>query len=264
MEPPRYNYEQIPLGFYDQILRGGNPIRRLWHLSKFERVLDCLPKRGYRSLLDVGCFSGSFLSLVTQEQFPRQLGIDILPEQVSYARKRYGTPFREFKHVPTVADIDAIDETFDCVTLIEVIEHLRADEIRPLLASLARKLNPRGRLIITTPNYASAWPLIEMLLNRFSDVKYEEQHITRFTYFDFERKLAEIYPELTRQFSLEFKTTSHLLTPFLAAGSFAGARGLSRLVPHKHWRLPFGNLVLAVMVRNVSEADSPQRHAVAV
>jgi 2-polyprenyl-3-methyl-5-hydroxy-6-metoxy-1,4-benzoquinol methylase len=260
---PRYNYDQIPLGFYDQVLRGGNPVRRLWHLSKFERVLDCLPKRGYRSLLDIGCFSGSFLSLVPQEQFPRQLGIDILPEQIDYARVRYGTPFREFRHVPNVQGIDDLDETFDCITLIEVIEHLRPDEIQPLLASIARKLNPRGRLVVTTPNYASTWPLLEVLLNRVSEVKYEEQHITKFTYFNFERKLAEIYPDLFREFSVEFKTSSHLLTPFLAGASFAGARSLSRLVPHKHWRQPFGNLVLMVMVRNVTAAATPEAQPLA-
>lgn len=40
------------------------------------------------------------------------------------------------------------------------------------------------------------------------------------------------------------KTTSHLLTPFLAALSFRLARYLSRLVPHSRWRFPFGDLIL--------------------
>src|SRR5881275_3200958 len=73
-----YDYEGIPVGFYDAVFRGGNPVRRLWHLSKFERVLDCLPPRDAGSLLDIGCFAGSFLSLVSQTRFARQLGVDIL------------------------------------------------------------------------------------------------------------------------------------------------------------------------------------------
>ena len=46
------------------------------------------------------------------------------------------------------------------------------------------------------------------------------------------------------EFEVEFKTTSHLLTPFMAGLSFVGARALSRAVPHKWWRHPFGNLVM--------------------
>src|SRR6476620_5694232 len=102
-----YDYDQIPVGFYDEVLRGGNPIRRLWHLSKFERVLDFLPPRGHRSLLDIGCFAGSFLSLVPETQFPRQLGVDIRPAQIEYAQKRYGTSFREFKHIPDISALDS-------------------------------------------------------------------------------------------------------------------------------------------------------------
>src|SRR4051794_36645319 len=155
-----YDYQQIPVGFYDQILHEGSPIRRLWHLSKFERVLDFLPARGHRSLLDIGCFAGSFLSLVPETMFRRQLGVDILPEQIEYARRTHGTSFREFRHVPDVGALDALNETFDCITLIEVIEHLTGAEVARMLAVISRKLNPRGRLIITTPNYASSWPAL--------------------------------------------------------------------------------------------------------
>lgn len=238
-----YNYDAIPVGYYDSVMRGGNPIRRLWHQSKFERVLDSLPS-GQRSLLDIGCFAGTFLSMVPESKFSRQLGIDILPAQVEWAQKHHGTSFREFRHVSDIAAVDQIDETFDCVTLIEVIEHLTAAQVHSLLERISRKVRPGGRLIITTPNYASAWPLIEGMLNRLSEVKYEEQHLTRFTYFGFERLLTALYPPFADEFEVEFKTTSHLLTPFMAGLSFVGARALSRAVPHKWWRHPFGNLVM--------------------
>ena len=78
----RFDYESIPNGYYDRVLRTGNPIRRLWHISKFERVLDYLPEENGGSLLDVGCFAGSFLSMVPRYRFERQVGVDILPGQV--------------------------------------------------------------------------------------------------------------------------------------------------------------------------------------
>ena len=245
----RFNYEAIPLGYYDAILRDGHPIRRLWHMSKFERVLDYLPREGGHSILDIGCFAGTFLSLVDRSRFSQQLGVDILPDQVAYANAHYGTPFRRFQHVPSMTALAAIKESFECVTLIEVIEHLTASEIHELLAQVARLLRPGGKLVLTTPNYASTWPVLEVLLNRLSDVSYEEQHITKFTYFNMRRRLGELYPQFDAEFSMDFRTTTHFITPFLAGLSFDYARRLSRMVPHTKWRLPFGNLVLTVLTR---------------
>lgn len=249
-EARRFNYDGIPKGYYDAVLRQGNPIRRLWHVSKFERVLDYLPERPDQSILDIGCFAGTFLSLVPEHRFKRQVGVDILPEQIAYANANYGTPFREFKHIASIRDLSTIKEQFDCVTLIEVIEHLQPDEIRTLMDGIVDRLKPGGKLVLTTPNYASAWPLIEVVLNKVSEVSYEEQHVTKFTYFNMERKLAKIYPDFHLYFNtVDFKTTTHFVTPFLAGLSFDVARGLSRVVPHQKWTHPFGNLVLMVLTR---------------
>ncbi len=240
-----FDYGSIPEGHYDRVLRDGSPIRRLWHLSKFERVLDYLPARHGQSLLDVGCFAGTFLSMADEERFTRQLGVDILPQQVAYASERYGTAHRRFQALTSITDLAGIDETFDCVTIIEVIEHLAPSEIQELLGHVARLLVAGGTLVVTTPNYASTWPILELILNRVGDVNYKEQHITRFTAFGFERKMASIYPPLRDEFSLDLLTTTHFGAPFLAPLSFDLARHLSRSVSHRSWRLPFGNLILA-------------------
>jgi 2-polyprenyl-3-methyl-5-hydroxy-6-metoxy-1,4-benzoquinol methylase len=254
MPESTFDYTGIPVGFYDQMLRGGNPIRRLWHLSKFERVLDALPRRPGLSLLDVGCFAGSFLSLVPEQRFPRQLGVDILPEQVAWAEQHHGTGFRRFRHVADVAALEALPETFDAVTLIEVIEHLGREEAGVLLRALAMRTVPGGVLILTTPNYASGWPVIEWLVDLVSSVKYEEQHVTHFTFFGIERQLRAIHPGFFDDFELVLKTTSHLATPFLAAISFRLAHWLSRAIPHRHWHLPFGSLVMLVCRRRTAPA----------
>ncbi len=249
----QFDYEGIPAGYYDRIMREGNPIRRLWHVSKFERVLDYLPPNigpnSEQSILDIGCFAGTFLSMVPQERFARQLGVDILPAQIDYANRTYGSTFRSFRHVPSITHLRDIEGRFDCVTLIEVIEHLTAAEIHSLFSELSRLIRPGGKLVLTTPNYLSCWPLLEVILNRMSEVSYEEQHITRFTYFNMERRLSELYPSLDEEFLLDLKTTTHLVTPFLAGLSYDFARNLSRLVPHTSWRMPFGNLILMVLSR---------------
>ena len=259
MEKSTFDYSGIPVGFYDSILRSGNPIRRLWHLSKFQRVLDYLPSGEHQSLLDIGCFAGSFLSMIASSHFERQLGVDILRPQIEYANARYGTDYRRFRHIESVSNLVSIDETFDCVTLIEVIEHLTRDEAGILLGLIARKLKPSGRLVLTTPNYTSTWPVLELLLNRLSEVKYEEQHITKFNYFTLPQQLQRLYPAFLDEFEVELKTTSHFLTPFLAGLSFPLAHRLSRLIPHRAWRHPFGNLVLLVAVRKGAAQNAGQQ-----
>jgi 2-polyprenyl-3-methyl-5-hydroxy-6-metoxy-1,4-benzoquinol methylase len=237
--------ESIPVGHYHDVMLTGHPVRRAWHQLKFTRVLELLPQAPGQSILDIGCFAGTFLSLVDESRFTRQVGVDILPEQVAYAQAHFGSAHRQFVHVSDVSEISsAIEGTFDCITLIEVIEHLSPAEIDATLQQAARKLRPGGRLVMSTPNYASAWPLLEVALNQLSDVTYDEQHITRFTWFDCERKLAEISPALGEAFELELKTTTHLVSPFLAVLGVDFASRVSSAVTHKGWKMPFGNLVM--------------------
>jgi 2-polyprenyl-3-methyl-5-hydroxy-6-metoxy-1,4-benzoquinol methylase len=244
---PAFNYEGIPVGYYDEIMRGQSGVRRLWHVSKFERVLDYLPPEDGGSILDIGCFAGTFLSMVPRYRFERQLGVDILKDQIAYATHHHGTAFREFRYVPNVAELKKLPGPFNCITNIEVIEHLEAAEARQLLEGVNELLAPNGTFIMTTPNYTSTWPLLEVVLNKVSEVSYQEQHITKFTFFGFERELERIWPEVWSHFDLDVKTTTHFITPFLGGLSFEIARGLSRVVPHAKWRHPFGNLILAVL-----------------
>lgn len=239
-----FNYDSIPLGFYDTITESRKGIRSFWHNQKFKRVIDLFTKQE-KAILDIGCFSGTFLNMVPQEAFNEQVGVDILREQIDFANKKYGTDFRRFHYVEDIQKLDFLqDNYFDCVTIIEVIEHLTEQQIRELVLLAHKKLRPGGKLILTTPNYTSLWPVLEWFLNRLSDVKYEEQHITRFNFFSFENRLQSIVKDLPTLFNLDYKTTTHSLSPYLAIISYKMAEKLSSAVPHKHWSFPFGSLVL--------------------
>jgi len=248
-----FNYDAIPEGYYQVVTEQGNPIRRAWHLHKFERVLDCLPDLPGQSLLDVGCFAGTFLSGVPRERFSRQLGVDIVERQIGYANRRFHTDFREFRYIPHVAALNEVDETFDCVTLIEVIEHLPPAEVPRMMEAVTARLKPGGKLVISTPNYTSAWPLLEILINRLSDLSYEEQHLCKFNYFNVISKLGRLWPGLSSELSLDYRTTTHFISPFLAAASFRFARGVARLYPHQSWHFPLGSLLLLVFTRQTGE-----------
>lgn len=245
----KFDYSAFPDGFYHDVMLHGHPIRRAWHEQKFRRVIDSLPQRDGASILDIGCFAGTFLSLLPETRFSEQVGVDILKNQIDYATKHFATPFRRFIYAETLDAFDTEGRTFDCVSLIEVIEHLDAGEAERLLNKISRLLKPGGTVVITTPNYTSAWPLIEFLLGKFSDVGYEEQHITRFNYFTAIGKLYAIAPMLQREFSLNFRTTTHFLSPFLAIFSSGISRSVSQFADHKRWRFPFGSLLLLSFTR---------------
>jgi 2-polyprenyl-3-methyl-5-hydroxy-6-metoxy-1,4-benzoquinol methylase len=245
-ESAGFDYGSIPEGFYQQILETGSPVRRAWHLQKFERVRDCLPNTPGQSILDIGCFAGSFLSFLPEERFSRQVGIDIVEKQIAYAQRRFGTSYRTFRCIKDASELAEVEGTFDVVTIMEVVEHLTEANIRDLVRQATAMLAPNGRIVITTPNYTSIWPILEVIVNRVSEVKYEEQHITKFNYFNCISKLRRIAPELAEKFDVEIKTSTHFGAFFLAAISFNGAMALSRSVSHRNWKNPFGTSLLMV------------------
>src|SRR3989338_11004834 len=67
---------------------------------------------------------------------------------------------------PDVIQSDAehfqLNQKFDVVTMLDVIEHL--DNVGIALARIQKHLNPGGRLIITTPNMMSIGPVLDTFL----------------------------------------------------------------------------------------------------
>lgn len=250
-EDTKYNfdYSLIPIGYYDEIANKRKGIRSFWHYLKFRRIIDLFEING-NSILDIGCFAGTFLGMIPETVYKNQIGIDILPDQVKYANEKYGNDFRHFMSYSDLDDLEGLQANFfDCITIIEVLEHLDSKQINDILSFCSQKLIPGGSLIITTPNYISLWPLLEFLLNKISKVKYKEQHITQFTYGNIEKKISEIYEDIFLKFKLDFKTTSHMFTPLVAFFSYYTATKISGLVRHNQWKNPGGSIVIARFVK---------------
>jgi 2-polyprenyl-3-methyl-5-hydroxy-6-metoxy-1,4-benzoquinol methylase len=239
-----FNYSAIPLGYYDGIALRKRGVRSFWHNLKFKRIIDSF-EYDQKTILDIGCFAGTFLGMLPIIDFNKQIGVDILKEQVNYANEKYGNEFRKFYLLEDFNNNELFKEVkFDVITLIEVIEHLSKPQLADMITYAHSKLKPNGSLIITTPNYSSAWPVLELILNKVSDVKYEEQHITRFNYFNVFEKLGRIVPRFSEMFQPDFKTTTHLLTPFIASISFSTAARISSAVSPSKWKIPLGALLI--------------------
>lgn len=168
-----YDYDKdIPAGFYDEIHQRKAGVRYFWHDLKFRAVARRLDGAG--TVLDVGCGPGTFIGNYLNGV--ECLGIDFSAPQVDYANRRYGTAGHRF----STRALGSLGERFDAITMIELLEHLPPADARRLLAEARGLLSPGGRLVVTTPNYRSLWPLIEWGVNRISRVSYEQQHINKY------------------------------------------------------------------------------------
>lgn len=96
------------------------------------------------SVLDVGCGEGFFLALV-RSTIPRRVGVEASERALRFARAF--EPGSEF----VLGSAEQLDEQFDVVTCIEVLEHVPDDAIGPFLRTLAARAKPNGRVIVCVP-----------------------------------------------------------------------------------------------------------------
>ncbi|MDB9786750.1 class I SAM-dependent methyltransferase [Bacteriovoracaceae bacterium] len=247
----KFDYDGIPAGYYDEIYHHGTPIRKAWHFLKFQRILEGIPRK-VESIIDIGSAAGTFLGQIPKTTIPEQWGIDISLPQVKYANSKYETDFRRYHQVDLMDKAQCeqlLPKKVDCVSCIEVIEHLEWDVINEIFGRAWEMLNVGGTFILSTPNYLSSWPVLEFIVNKLSSVDYEDQHITKFQYFNIINKLSKNIPDFKNKFDVDYVTTSHLLMPFTAGLSYKWSVSCSRVYHHRSWKFPFGNLIICALTK---------------
>jgi 2-polyprenyl-3-methyl-5-hydroxy-6-metoxy-1,4-benzoquinol methylase len=163
-----------------QALHSDWAAQRFWHEAKFRLIERVAIPSKHDRVLDAGCGSGTisqFLSLHAREV----IGIDSNASAISFASRTYDAPNLQF-HLGQFEDLIA-GKPFDRIYCIEVIEHLYQSQAAEVVSLFHKITTPGGQLFLTTPNYRSAWPLIEWLLDKFALVATldEAQHVTHFT-----------------------------------------------------------------------------------
>jgi 2-polyprenyl-3-methyl-5-hydroxy-6-metoxy-1,4-benzoquinol methylase len=108
-----------------------------------ERLLQPLPKP---RILEVGCGDGRICEHVAQ-RFPdaRVEGIDISLRAIAFAQLCGGAA--TYRRI----SLYDLQETYDVVLLIEVLEHIPKEEIERFLAKIHDVLQPGGSLILSVP-----------------------------------------------------------------------------------------------------------------
>lgn len=216
-----FDYNRVPRGHYEKIIWNDNPIRSFWHQMRFLETEAMMDTTQNSVIMDYGCASGSFLGSL-RKPFAKAFGVDIARPQIDLANEKYGTSKLSF----VAADYRSLDfakETFDFIVASEIIEHVTYKDALEMLGVFRSLLNPGGKLLISTPNYQSLWPVLEVLVNQFSEVDYDHQHINKLDLKKSRRMLEEA------SFEVKEVLTQLVLSPFLA--------GISRKLAEKAYAM---------------------------
>lgn len=163
-----FPYHYIP-GFLDDGV--GSNVRFLrWgfeYLCYLRHIAQVVSDLRPASVLDVGCGDGRLFSLLRLQGEARLLGVDYSARPLDYARAF--NPTAEFRAVGAAQ----VEELFDVVTAVEVLEHVPDGEVATFLASLASRMEPGGHIVLSIPTVVQ--PLAPKHHRHYTRALLEEQ-----------------------------------------------------------------------------------------
>jgi len=143
-------------------------LQRYWQRTRFRHVMDLIAGQG--AVLDVGCGSSRIIASLPAGS----VAVDVLLRKLRYAR-RFGRALAQASGFA----LPFRDSSFSCVLCSQVIEHV--PKTSPILDELCRVLQPGGRLVLGTPDYANwQWVWIERLYALVPG-GYADEHISHYT-----------------------------------------------------------------------------------
>ena len=99
-------------------------------------------------VLDIGVGYGYIEEIVKKKLLPLEFfGIDISKYSVDQMRRKYGDRYR----LGVATNIPFKKNTFDCILLLDVIEHITKDDASKVYSEVRRVLKPNGYLILSVP-----------------------------------------------------------------------------------------------------------------
>lgn len=244
-----FDYHSVAGDYQYRAMHSGHPMQRFWHRGKLT-MIDQLVKTHLTPdsrLLEIGCGAGNLLlQAVIKDSYP--VALDLSMQALTFVRSRLQEACqgadapRDFVCIQAVGELLPLpDSSFDCIILSEVIEHLETPQVS--IREAARVLRPGGRLLVTTPNYRSLWPLMEWAVDRMNMAPRMagEQHISRFDPASLRRLLLEC------GLGIEYFGTIYNLSPFLSLVS--PKRAESELMRELVSQSSLGMILVAVGIK---------------
>ncbi len=115
--------------------------------KQYAAYLPHLLKGSDLLFLDIGCGAGEFVRFLDTHGIPAR-GIDSNATEVARAKERG----LDVHHADAIGYLEAHQECFSGISLLEVIEHLPPESLIPLLSAIYRALAPGGMVLLETIN----------------------------------------------------------------------------------------------------------------
>ena len=170
----------IPGDYQLRASQSPNAVQRFWHAAKKLTIDQMLPPERGDRIVDAGCGSGVIADYLATSGAD-VTAIDANPEAIRFAASVFKRPNLRFVSGFIDADLP-FDTPVDKIYSLEVIEHMYEPQGTATLQNFFRLLRPGGRVLLTTPNYHSLWPLLEWTLDHFALVPAldEGQHVAHY------------------------------------------------------------------------------------
>jgi ubiquinone/menaquinone biosynthesis C-methylase UbiE len=137
-------------------------------------------------VLDIGCGNG-FMSydMVTQVPGVNVVGIELNKENIKFAREHYQHPNLNFIHGDALQELP--NETFDVVTLSNVLEHI--EQRVEFLKKIAQQIKPK-RLFIRVPLFERDWR-VPLKRELGMDYRLDSTHYIEYTQEEYFEELRQ-------------------------------------------------------------------------
>ena len=123
---------------------------------KLRLLLDRLELKPGHRLLEIGCGWGSLAEIAAREYGVHVTGLTLSTEQKDYAERRMTKAGLSDKVEIRLADYRELDEKFDAVASVEMVEAVGQEYWDAYLAAIARALPPGGRAALQLISIDSA------------------------------------------------------------------------------------------------------------
>jgi 2-polyprenyl-3-methyl-5-hydroxy-6-metoxy-1,4-benzoquinol methylase len=101
-------------------------------------------------VLEIACNKGYLLAALHSLEFKKLFGVDLSPLDVEKAKQI--VPSADISYADAFDYLAENVEKFDVIILKAVLEHMKKDQVIPLLAAIKSSLKPAGMVIIDVPN----------------------------------------------------------------------------------------------------------------
>ncbi len=167
------------------------------YFGYMSRVISKLDGFDWKNLLDVGCGDAKMISELSKKFRQRSfVGIDYSERAILFARAfNYTNSNTRF----VVGDLKDEKDKFDCVTLIETLEHIPDAQIVEVVDAIWDRLNNGGHLVVSVPSTNDPLntkhyrhydlPLIEKTFHNFKLVS-TEYYISNSPIYNFLTKIS--------------------------------------------------------------------------